>query len=125
MKAYRPGLTPDECRKQVTEILTKQGYDLNKDYFKRIRPGFGHYVGLAVHDVGGGPVALKPGMVFANEPMTIYPEENLGVRVEDTILITETGCEILTAGIAREVKDIEDLMKKDGIPQVLKKAGQY
>ena len=68
---------------------------------------------------------LKPGMVFANEPMIIYPEENLGVRVEDTVLITETGCEILTAGIAREVKDIEDLMKNDGIPQVLKKAGQY
>jgi Xaa-Pro aminopeptidase len=125
MKVYRPGLTGDECRKQADEILRKQGYDLNKDVFKRIRPGFGHYVGLSVHDVGGGPMALKPGMVFANEPMTIYPEENLGVRVEDTVLITETGCEILTAGIAREVKDIEALMKKDGIPQVLKKAGQY
>jgi len=37
----------------------------------------------------------------------------------------ETGCEILTAGVAREVKDIETLMKKDGIPQILKKAGQY
>ena len=123
MKVYRPGLTGDECRKQVDEILRKQGYDLTRDVFKRIRPGFGHYVGLAVHDVGGGPMTLKPGMVFANEPMTIYPEENLGVRVEDTVLITETGCEILTAGIAREVKDIEALMKKDGIPQVLKKAG--
>ncbi|OGD19043.1 MAG: hypothetical protein A2W03_06470 [Candidatus Aminicenantes bacterium RBG_16_63_16] len=125
MKVYRPGLTSDECRKQVEEILKKQGYDLTKDVFKRIRPGFGHYVGLSVHDVGGGPMTLKPGMVLANEPMTIYPEENLGVRVEDTVLITETGCEILTAGVAREVKDIETLMKKDGIPQVLKKAGQY
>jgi Xaa-Pro aminopeptidase len=125
MKVYRPGLTLDQCRKEVTEILQKQGYDLNKDYFQRMRPGFGHYVGLAVHDVGGGPMTLKPGMVFANEPMTIYPEENLGVRVEDTVLITDTGCEILTAGIPREVKDIENLMKKDGIPQVLKKAGLY
>ncbi len=125
MKVYRPGLTMDDCRKQVDEILRKEGYDLGKDYFKRIRPGFGHYVGLTVHDVGGMPMTLRPGMVFANEPMIIYPEENLGVRVEDTVLITETGCEILTAGIAREVKDIEDLMKKDGIPQVLKKAGQY
>jgi Xaa-Pro aminopeptidase len=125
MKVYRPGLTADECRKQVAEILKKQGYDLNTDLFKRIRPGFGHYVGLAVHDVGGGPMTLKPGMVFANEPMTIFPEENLGVRVEDTVYITETGCEILTAGVAREVKDIEALMKKDGIPQVLKATGQY
>ena len=123
MRVYRPGLTAADCRKEVTEILRKQGYDIDSDLFKRIRPGFGHYVGLSVHDVGGGPMTLKAGMVFANEPMTIFPAEELGVRVEDTVLITETGCEVLTAGVAREVKDIEALMKKDGIPQVLKKAG--
>lgn len=125
LRVYRPGLTPEQCRKEVEELLQKQGYDLSKDYFKRMRGGFGHYVGMAVHDVGGGPTVLEPGMVFANEPLVIYPEENLGVRVEDTVLITETGCENLTAGIAREIKDIEALMKKDGIPQVLKKAGLY
>jgi Xaa-Pro aminopeptidase len=125
LKVYRPELTMDQCRKEVDEILQKQGFDLSKDYFKRMRGGFGHYVGLTVHDVGGGPAVLKPGMVLANEPLAIFPEENLGVRVEDTALITETGCENLTTGIAREVKDIEALMKKDGIPQVLKKAGLY
>ena len=125
MKVYRPGLTAEQCRKEVDEILTKQGFDLKKDYFNRMRGGFGHYVGMATHDVTGGPQVLKPGMVFANEPMVIYPAENLGVRVEDTILITETGCENLTAGIPRTVKDIEELMKKPGISQVLKKAGLY
>jgi Xaa-Pro aminopeptidase len=80
---------------------------------------------MATHDVGGGPQVLKPGMVFANEPYTFYPGENLGVRTEDTVLITETGCEVLTPGIPRSVKDIEALMKKDGIPQVLKKSGAY
>jgi len=125
MTVYRPGLTAAQCRQEVEEILKKQGFDLTKDFFKRLRGGFGHYVGMATHDVGGGPQTLKPGMVFANEPMIIYAEENLGVRVEDTILITETGCENLTAGIPRSVKDIEALMKKDGIPQVLKKAGLY
>jgi len=125
MKVYRPGLTAEQCRKEVDEILTKQGFDLKKDYFNRMRGGFGHYVGMATHDVTGGPQVLKPGMVFANEPMVIYAAENLGVRVEDTILITETGCENLTAGIPRTVKDIEELMKKPGIPQVLKKAGLY
>jgi Xaa-Pro aminopeptidase len=125
MKVYRPELTAEQCRKEVEEILTKQGFDLTKDYFKRLRGGFGHYVGMATHDVTGGPQVLKPGMVFANEPMVIYAAENLGVRVEDTILITETGCENLTAGIPRTVKDIEELMKKPGIPQVLKKAGLY
>jgi Xaa-Pro aminopeptidase len=125
LKVYRPGLTAAQCFNEVDEILKKQGFDLSKDYFKRMRGGFGHYVGMATHDVGGGPQVLKPGMVFANEPYTFYPEENIGVRVEDTVLITETGCENLTAGIPRTVKDIEALMKKDGIPQVLKKAGQY
>jgi Xaa-Pro aminopeptidase len=120
MKVYRPGLTTEQCRKEVAEILQKQGFDLTKDYFKRLQGGFGHYVGMAVHDVGGSPRVLKPGMVIANEPMVIYANENLGVRVEDTILITETGCENLTAGIPREVKDIEALMKQPGIPQVLK-----
>jgi Xaa-Pro aminopeptidase len=118
---YRPGLTTEQVKNEVDEILKKQGFDLTKDYFKRMRGGFGHYVGLAVHDVGGGPMVLKPGMVFANEPLMIFPEENLGVRVEDTILIIETGSEVLTAGIPRKVKEIEAFMKKDGIPQVLKK----
>ena len=125
MKVYRPDLTAEQCRKEVDEILTKQGFDLSKDYFKQMRGGFGHYVGMATHDVTGGHQVLKPGMVFANEPLVIYAAENLGVRVEDTILITETGCENLTAGIPRTVKDIEELMKKPGIPQVLKKAGLY
>jgi len=125
VSVYRPGLTTEQVRTEVEEILTKQGFDLTKDYFKKMRGGFGHYVGLAVHDVGGGPMVLKPGMVFANEPLMIFPEENLGVRVEDTILITETGCEVLTAGIPRTVKEIEAFMKKDGIPQALKKAKLY
>jgi Xaa-Pro aminopeptidase len=125
ISVYRPGLTAEQVKSEVDEILKKRGFDLNKDYFKRMRGGFGHYVGLAVHDVGGGPMTLQPGMVFANEPLFIYPEENLGVRVEDTVLITETGCEVLTAGIPRTVQEIEAFMKKDGIPQVLKKAKIY
>lgn len=125
MKVYRPGLTLEQCRKEVDDLLTKQGFDLKKDYFQWMRGDFGHYVGMATHDVGGAPRVLKAGMVFANEPLAVLAAENLGVRVEDTILITETGCENLTAGIPRTVKDIEALMKKDGTAQALKKAGLY
>jgi len=125
LKVYRPGLTLDQCRKEVENILAQRGFDLRKDYFKRLRGGFGHFVGMATHDVGGSPQVLKAGMVFANEPLIVYPAENLGVRVEDTILITETGCENLTAGIPRTVAEVEAAMKKDGIPQALKKAGLY
>jgi Xaa-Pro aminopeptidase len=112
MKVYRPGLTLEQCRQEVNDILEKQGFDLSKDYFQRMRGGFGHYVGMAVHDVGGSPSVLEPGMVLANEPLYVSQEENLGVRVEDTILITEDGCENLTAGIPRTVDEIEALMKQ-------------
>ncbi len=125
MKVYRPGLTLEQCRKEVAEILKNQGFDLTKDYFKRMRGGFGHYVGMAVHDVGRRLTVLKAGMVIANEPAAKYPEEKIGVRVEDTILITEDGCENLTKGLPRTVGEIEALMKKEGAIQVLKKAGIY
>jgi Xaa-Pro aminopeptidase len=111
MKVYRPGLTYQQCDEEVAEILVKQGFDTNSELLKQFGAGFGHYVGMAVHDVGGSPAVLKPGMVFANEPLAVFMKEKLGVRVEDTILITETGCENLTAGIPRTVKEIEAFMK--------------
>jgi Xaa-Pro aminopeptidase len=111
LKVYRPGLTIEQCRAEVEAILKQRGFDLTKDYFRRMRGGFGHFVGMATHDVGGGPRVLKPGMVFANEPYMFWPGEDLGVRVEDTVLITETGCENLTAGIPRTVKEIEEAMR--------------
>jgi Xaa-Pro aminopeptidase len=127
LSVYKPGLTVEDAREKVREILTEKGFDLTKDIFQQrtMRGGFGHYVGMAVHDVGGGPAVLQPGMVFANEPFAVFPEENLGVRIENTILITEDGCENLTSGIPREIEEIEAIMKKPGIIQVLKKAGIY
>ncbi|MFC2157567.1 aminopeptidase P N-terminal domain-containing protein [Acidobacteriota bacterium] len=127
LSVYRPGLTRVEARQKVDEILTEKGFDLTLPIFQKrtMRGGFGHYVGMATHDVGGGPSVLEPGMVFANEPYAVFPEEDLGVRVENTILITEDGCENLTAGIPREIEEIEALMKESGIIQVLKKAGLY
>ena len=110
---------------KIKELLDLEAKINAKDYFKRMRGGFGHYVGMAVHDVGGSPRVLKPGMVFANEPLVVYADENLGVRVEDTILITEDGCENLTAGIPRTVEEIEAIMKKEGAVQVMKKKGAY
>jgi len=54
----------------------------------------------------------------------VLAAEEIGVRVEDTVLITETGCENLTAGIPRTVKEIEAAKKADGIPQILGKQGR-
>jgi len=127
---YRPGITCAEVNERVKEILKSKGYDLSIDAFKimtRRGGGCSHYVGMAVHDVGGGPRGepLKPGMVFACDILAVFPDENLGVRVEDTIVITEDGCENLTAGIPRKIEDIEATMKRKGIIQVLKENKIY
>jgi Xaa-Pro aminopeptidase len=73
--------------------------------------GIGHNVGLEVHDVGGLQAAtFEPGRVFTIEPQMRLEDEHLGVRLEDMILITETGYENLSASVPIEVADIERLM---------------
>jgi len=122
---YKPGITCSEVNEKVKEILRQKGYDLNTDVFKIMTRGGGgcsHYVGMAVHDVGGSPrrIPLKEGMVFACDILAVFPEENMGVRVEDTVLITKDGCENLTPGLPRSIDEIEALMENKGIVQILK-----
>jgi Xaa-Pro aminopeptidase len=73
----------------------------------------GHNVGLEVHDVGGLQAAtFEPGRVFTIEPQMRLEDEHLGVRLEDMILITETGYENLSKFVPIEVADIERLMSQ-------------
>lgn len=72
--------------------------------------GLGHHLGLNVHDVGERTRPLEPGMVITLEPGIYIPEENLGVRIEDDVLITESGAKLLTARLPRTVAEIEALM---------------
>ena len=82
--------------------------------------GLGHNVGLEVHDPGGLQAeTLEPGRVFTIEPQFRIEEERLGVRLEDMILITETGYENLSAFVPIEVKDIERLMAERGLSDAL------
>jgi Xaa-Pro aminopeptidase len=74
--------------------------------------GLSHHVGLDVHDPGPTSIELKAGMVITVEPGIYIPEENLGVRIEDTILVTEHGCKILSGGLPKEVEEIERLVGK-------------
>ena len=77
----------------------------------------GHNVGLEVHDVGGGAGAttLEPGRIFTIEPQFRIEDEHLGIRLEDMILITETGYENMSAFVPIEVADIETLMAEPGL----------
>jgi len=86
--------------------------------------GIGHWLGMDVHDSGlymikGEPRPIEPGMVFTVEPGLYIPagdktapEElrGIGVRIEDNILVTQNGCEVLTSQVPKEVEDIEKLM---------------
>ncbi|MCH7978422.1 MAG: aminopeptidase P family protein [Acidobacteria bacterium] len=74
--------------------------------------GVGHHVGLDVHDAAVPRTTLEAGMVIAIEPGIYLPEENLGVRIEDMVLVTSDGYLLLTEQLPRTAKQIESLMQK-------------
>lgn len=93
-----------------------------KKFRKFFNHGLGHPVGLNVHDVGQS--TLVAGMLYTVEPGIYIPETsvgvdpkylNIGVRIEDVILVTETGNKNFSEGTPREINEIESLMKKKGI----------
>lgn len=127
--AMKPGVAWQEASQKADEVLTEGLFKLGiikehktqamkKFYYH----GLGHPVGLNVHDVGQ-PI-LEAGMVYTVEP-GIYIAEgsdgvdpayyNLGVRIEDVILVTPEGNKNLSAGVPREIVEIEALMKKKGV----------
>jgi Xaa-Pro aminopeptidase len=106
LEAYRPGATAEDVTRHVAATMKAKGLDP-----RGLRGGFGHYVGMSVHDVGPRIERLKEGMVFAIEPALYYPDKRFGVRIEDTVLITATGCEVLTKGAPKEIEEIEGLLR--------------
>jgi Xaa-Pro aminopeptidase len=72
--------------------------------------GLGHNIGLNVHDPGDYCAPLQPGMVVTVEPGIYIPEENLGVRIEDDVLITESGYKLLSERLPRDPGEIERIM---------------
>jgi Xaa-Pro aminopeptidase len=91
------------------EDVAKQNPEmpLYKKYFMH---GTSHFLGLDVHDVGSFQRPFEAGMVFTCEPGIYIPEEQLGIRLEDDILVTENGPFNLMANIPIEADDIEKLM---------------
>jgi Xaa-Pro aminopeptidase len=69
-----------------------------------------HHLGLDVHDPGDRNRPLEAGMVVTVEPGIYIPEENLGVRIEDDVLVTKDGFQLLTARLPRTAEEIEKIM---------------
>jgi len=126
---YRPGVTFAQVGEKVEAMLKEKGLDRFANDFRGIVRfgGYNHMIGLATHDVTGtfaGPdEVLTPGFVFACDIQLFRIDEEIGIRLEDNIAITETGYENLSAGVPRTVQEVEALMKADGILQILKTKG--
>lgn len=115
---YRPGTTLKAVGQKVKQHLIEQGYDPNERRFRGLirYGGYNHSIGMATHDPmgnwGGPDEVLQPGFVFACDINMPYADEELGIRIEDTVVITEDGYENLSKGLPRTVKEIEDFMKR-------------
>jgi Xaa-Pro aminopeptidase len=126
IELLKPGAVLSEYHKRVGDLMTKELINLNlisqeevdnqnpswPAYKKYFMHGTSHYLGLDVHDYGlwdGSP--MEAGMVFTCEPGIYIPEEGIGIRIEDDILITSNGYINLTKEIPKEVSEIEAAMK--------------
>ena len=72
---------------------------------------------MATHDVGEDSGPLRAGMVFTIEPALRVPEEQVYVRLEDLIVITETGAEVVSDWLPMDMDGIEKVMKEGGMLQ--------
>ena len=124
IKMLTVGTLLKEYNKQVGILMENElvklgvldNHDIKKQdaknplYKKYFMHGTSHYLGLDVHDVGSLEWPIKAGMIFTCEPGIYLPNENIGVRLENDILITDDGQKDLMASIPIESEEIEELM---------------
>ncbi|NEZ47533.1 aminopeptidase P family protein [Clostridium niameyense] len=112
----KPGVSFSELENVTKKVLAggcktlgliKNESELQEYYFH----SFGHYLGSDTHDVGSYKENLKEGMIITDEPGLYIKEEGIGIRIEDDLLITKYGCEILSNDIIKSIEDIENFMK--------------
>jgi Xaa-Pro aminopeptidase len=132
LKLYQSLMTSIRPRATVREVITDAvkkmeavmtGYTFTDERIKAAATRFvdryrnstaralGHSIGMEVHDVGRPPDTLTPGQMFTIEPAMQIPELGLGMRLEDALLITETGYENMSAFVPVDIGAIEKLMK--------------
>ena len=114
----KPGLTTRDLNQMVVDYYETRLDDLGlrkdgktvRDYYYH---GVSHQLGLDTHDIcTDRERTLKPGMVITVEPGLYIEEESIGIRIENDVMITETGCEDLSVAIPKTVEEIETIMAK-------------
>jgi len=120
----KPGTTIEKWHGEVCKLMEKELVGLgliNKQELKRQTPdspayfryymhGTGHFLGLDVHDVGSRQVVFESGMVMTCEPGIYIPEEGIGIRLENDIMVAEEPINLMAA-IPLEPDEIEELMR--------------
>ena len=123
---YRAGTSFGVVGEEVRTWLAENGWDPSERRFRGlIRWGcYNHPIGMATHDVMdsmmGPDELLEAGFVFACD-INIPESETMGIRIEDTVVITQDGFEILSAGLPRTVEEIEALMEEEGLLQKVRR----
>jgi Xaa-Pro aminopeptidase len=115
LAAVKPGATLPQFTVIAREYLDSHGKDLKGGPLgKYLTHRVSHGVGLEVHDYpqAGSTDPLQSGMVIAIEPGLYIPEENIGIRIEDTVLVTEHGVRVLSAALPKEAAEIEKAMAR-------------
>jgi Xaa-Pro aminopeptidase len=103
--AARAGVTPQFLEQTIRKVIDDAGYH---DAFIH---GCCHFVGLEVHDVGDYELPLPVGAVITVEPGVYLHQRGFGVRIEDEILITATGAEVITRAVPKDPAEIERRMQ--------------
>ncbi len=111
-----PGVELMDLHLKSREIIGKELVELGlldnaMDVSKYYMHGLGHFLGMDTHDLGGRNAVLEPGNVITVEPGIYIPEEKLGVRIEDDVLVTEEGYCVLSQNIPKEISEIEEILR--------------
>ena len=133
LKAIRPGATAGAIMKDAAGEMdktlaatrfSKPVYEAAaREFVTRYReaadtrPRLGHWVGMATHDVGSDDGPLRPGMVFTIEPALRVPEEQIYIRLEDLVIVTDSGTELPSQWLPMDIDAIEKVMAEDGLLQ--------
>jgi Xaa-Pro aminopeptidase len=121
----RPGATVADLARKAADRIRPQwkAWPFSKDGYREAARtmieseiAFTHPVGMAVHDVGEyRQCPLRPGLVFALDPQMWVPDESLYIRVEDTVAVTRSGVEVLTAGAPRGLDEVEAIIRSNAV----------
>ena len=104
--AVRPGATFSEIHAAAFRVIEDAGYG------ESFLHGTSHHLGLDVHDVGDLHAPLPAGAVLTVEPGIYLPDEGIGIRIEDVVLVTQTGNQVLSEAIPRDIDAIEAAMSR-------------